>query len=74
MLAALLFQWSNGQAEGQVNRVNLVKHTMYGRAGFALLRKRVLRAACPPRLADEGQGSHITKFQLELNLGVLLHT
>lgn len=45
VLAALLFQWSNGQVEGQVNRVKLVKRSMYGRAGFALLRKRVLRAA-----------------------------
>jgi transposase len=45
VLAALLSQWSNGQVEGQVNRVKLVKRSMYGRAGFALLRKRVLRAA-----------------------------
>jgi transposase len=45
VLAALLFQWANGQVEGQVNRVKLVKRSMYGRAGFALLRKRVLRAA-----------------------------
>lgn len=45
VLAALLFQWSNGQVEGQVNRVKLVKRSMYGRASFALLRKRVLRAA-----------------------------
>jgi transposase len=45
VLAALLFQWSNGQVEGQVNRVKLVKRSMYGRAGFGLLRKRVLRAA-----------------------------
>jgi len=45
VLAALLFQWSKGQVEGQVNRVKLIKRSMYGRAGFALLRKRVLRAA-----------------------------
>ena len=45
VLAALLSQWSNGQVEGQVNRVKLVKRSMDGRAGFALLRKRVLRAA-----------------------------
>ncbi len=38
-------RWSNGQVEGQVNRVKLVKRSMYGRAGFALLRERVLRAA-----------------------------
>lgn len=44
VLAAVLFSWSNGQAEGQVNRVKLLKRAMYGRASFALLRKRVLRA------------------------------
>lgn len=45
VLAALLFQWSNCPVEGQVNRVKLVKRIMYGRASFALHRKRVLRAA-----------------------------
>jgi transposase len=45
VLAALLVPWSNGQVEGQVNRVKLLKRAMYGRASFALLRKRVLRAA-----------------------------
>jgi transposase len=45
VLAAVLFPWSNGQVEGHVNRVKLLKRSMYGRASFALLRKRVLRAA-----------------------------
>jgi transposase len=36
--------WSNGQTEGQVNRLKLVKGSMYGRAGFNLLRARVLSA------------------------------
>jgi transposase len=45
VLAALLFPWSNGQVEGHVHRLKLLKRTMYGRASFALLRKRVLRAA-----------------------------
>jgi transposase len=34
--------WSNGQAEGQVNRLKTIKRQMYGRAGFDLLRLRVL--------------------------------
>jgi transposase len=34
--------WSNGQTEGQVNRLKLVKRAMFGRAGFALLDARVL--------------------------------
>lgn len=42
--AALTEPWSNGQVEGQVHRLKLVKRTMYGRAGFALLRRRVLAA------------------------------
>lgn len=44
VLAAVLFPWSNGQVEGQVNRLKLVKRTMYGRASFALLRRRVVAA------------------------------
>ena len=43
--AALTEAWSNGQVEGQVNRLKMLKRTMYGRAGFAFLRLRVLHAA-----------------------------
>ena len=42
VLAAVLFQWSNGQSEAQVLRLKLVKRAKYGRASFALLRKRLL--------------------------------
>ena len=34
--------WSNGQTEGQVNRLKMLKRQMYGRAGFDLLRFRFL--------------------------------
>ncbi len=37
--------WSSGQVEGQMNRLKLPKRGMYGRAGFALLRRRFLLAA-----------------------------
>ncbi|MBB3264872.1 transposase [Azospirillum sp. OGB3] len=37
--------WSSGQAEGQVNKLKLIKRQMYGRANFDLLRRRVLLAA-----------------------------
>ena len=37
--------WSNGPVEGQVNRLKLIKRSMYGRAKFDLLRQRVLHAA-----------------------------
>ena len=43
--AALTMPWSNGQAEGQITRLKLVKRSMYGRASFDLLRRRVLLAA-----------------------------
>lgn len=42
---AIELPWSNGQAEGQVNRLKTLKHAMYGRAGPELLRARML----PPR-------------------------
>ena len=35
---------SNGQTEGQVNRLKLLKRQMYGRANFDLLRQRILAA------------------------------
>jgi transposase len=41
---ALHYQWSNGQLEGQVNRLKLIKRQMYGRAKFDLLRARVLHS------------------------------
>ena len=39
---AFVSQWSNGQVEGQVNRLKNIKRQMYGRASFDLLRKRVI--------------------------------
>jgi len=41
--AAVSLKWSNGQVEGQVNRLKNIKRQMYGRAGFELLKKKVLR-------------------------------
>lgn len=40
--AAIREPWSNGQVEGQVNRLKTLKRQMYGRANFDLLRARVL--------------------------------
>jgi transposase len=40
--AALQLPWSNGQTEGQVTKLKLIKRQMYGRANFDLLRQRVL--------------------------------
>jgi transposase len=40
--AAFSSKWSNGQVEGQVNRLKLMKRLMFGRAKFDVLRQRVL--------------------------------
>jgi transposase len=42
--AALTSAWSNGQVEGQINRLKLIKRQMYGRANFDLLKARFLYA------------------------------
>nr|WP_225634599.1 transposase [Streptomyces solaniscabiei] len=43
--AGLTMPWSSGIVEGHVNRIKMIKRQMYGRAGFKLLRKRVLLAS-----------------------------
>jgi len=40
--AGLSLPFSSGPVEGNVNRVKMIKRQMYGRAGFDLLRKRIL--------------------------------
>jgi len=37
--------WSTGLVEGAMNRLKMVKRTMFGRASFALLQRRVLLAS-----------------------------
>src|SRR5207248_3064177 len=46
--AGLTLAINNGQVEGQVTKIKLIKRMMYGRATFPLLRPRVLHA-----LSDE---------------------
>ena len=41
--AGLTEPWSTGPVEGQITRLKFIKRQGYGRAGFALLRRRVLR-------------------------------
>ncbi len=45
--AALRWPYNNGQLEGQINRLKLIKRQMYGRANFDLLRTRVLGETAP---------------------------
>jgi transposase len=42
--AALSSGWSNGQAEGQICKLKLVKRKMYGRGNLDLLQARVIGA------------------------------
>jgi len=42
--AGLTLSLNNGQVEGQVTKIKLIKRMMYGRAEFPLLRQRVLHA------------------------------
>ena len=43
--AALTLPWSNGQTEGQVTRLKLVKRQMYGRGQIDLLQARLIGAS-----------------------------
>ena len=40
--AGLALPWSSAAMEGNVNKIKMLKRQMYGRAGFPLLRKRVI--------------------------------
>mgnify|MGYP006270568371 CR=1 FL=1 len=44
VVAALEEPWSNGYAEGQINRLKTLKRQMYGRAKLDLLKARMIAA------------------------------
>jgi transposase len=50
---AIIQPWSNGQTEGQITKLKLVKRQMYGRAKIDLLEARVIGADGP----DQAHGS-----------------
>ena len=52
VLAGLTLPWSNGPLEGHINRLKLIKRSMYGRAKLPLLRQRVLHH---PKDGKEGK-------------------
>jgi len=39
---AILLKWSNGQVEGQINKLKTIKRQMYGRCSFNLLKRRLI--------------------------------
>ena len=43
--AAIATPWSNGQTEGQITKLKLVKRQMYGRGKLDLLQARLIGAA-----------------------------
>jgi transposase len=43
--AAITLPWSNGQTEGQICKLKLVKRQMYGRGNLDLLQARVIGLA-----------------------------
>jgi transposase len=45
VIVGLILEWSNGVTEGQIHRLKFMKRPGYGRAGFAIIRQRVLQAA-----------------------------
>lgn len=45
VVAAIVMPYSQGQTEGRVNKLKLIKRSMYGRGKFDLFRQRVLYAA-----------------------------
>ena len=44
VVATMILPYSQGQTEGQVNKLKLIKRSMYGRGKLDLLRQRVLYA------------------------------
>jgi transposase len=42
--AAIISPWSNGQTEGQITRLKLVRRQMYGRGKIDLLQARLIGA------------------------------
>ena len=66
VLAGLTLPWSTGPVEGHVNRLKLIKRSMYGRAKFDLLKLRVLHydkrsLARKNKKKQAQQGDHLKK-------------
>ena len=39
---AIKYKYSNGLAEGKINKIKVIKRIMYGRSSFAYLRRKIL--------------------------------
>ncbi|MGN8097841.1 hypothetical protein [Methylobacterium sp. 22177] len=49
---ATALPWSTAPAKGEISRLKSIKRQMYGRAGFELLRQRVLNTVEPITRSD----------------------
>ena len=69
--AALVQPWSNGQTEGQINRLKLVKRQMYGRAKIDLLQARlktwrnIIEIASDPNFDPLRWGTGVQNFNAD---------
>jgi hypothetical protein len=54
--------WNNGPVEGQINRLKVIKRQMYGRAGFELLKARVLPLSVRLLVEPHGGSSHVARL------------
>src|SRR5205807_3612317 len=55
VINGLTLPYSSGRVEGTVNKIKMIKRQMYGRAGFALLRRRVMLHPALPRSQNSRQ-------------------
>ncbi len=83
IVAGLTLPWSTGPLEGQINRLKLIKRSMYGQAGFPLLRLRVLsqrkplqerknrgkKRSNPPNGSSQESRENGTHFQVAISKG-----
>ncbi len=68
VLAGLTLPWSNGPLEGNVNRLKLIKRSMYGQADLNLLKLRVLHQS-PKSLERKKKKQTQQKDPLEISRG-----
>ncbi|MFA7116604.1 MAG: hypothetical protein WC140_05165 [Bacteroidales bacterium] len=43
---AIIYDMNNGLAKGSINRLKVIKRSMYNRAGFELLRRKICLSKC----------------------------
>ena len=77
VLAGLSLPWSNGPLEGNVNRLKLLKRSIYGRAEIDLLKLRVLhhsKKSQERKKKQEQQVVHLKKPKSMKNGVISQHT